>query len=140
MTKEKTKVILHAEDEPAHAAIVRIALRRHVDDVQLRQVDDGRAALDYLYRRGAFKDPALSPRPDLILLDLRMPHVSGLEVLAMIKNDSELQEIPVVVLSTSDVAEDRSQARASGVDGYMTKPVDFDQFVHMIKDMCVTWF
>lgn len=139
MTSEKTRVILHAEDEPAHAAIVRIALQRNAVDVQLRQVDDGRAALDYLYRRGSYADSTISPRPDLILLDLRMPHVDGLEVLAIIKKDPELQAIPVVVLTTSDVEEDRSQARACGVDGYLTKPVDFDKFVSMIRQICVTW-
>lgn len=139
MTNEKTRVILHAEDEPAHAALVRIALQRNVGDVQLRQVEDGREALDYLYRRGPYEDPALSPRPALILLDLRMPHVSGLEVLTMIKQEPELQTIPVVVLTTSDVEEDRSAARACGVDGYLTKPVDFDQFVIMIDELCTAW-
>ena len=139
MTSEKTRVILHAEDEPAHAAIVRIALQRNVGDVQLRQVGDGRAALDYLYRRGLYEDPAVSPKPDLILLDLRMPHVSGLDVLANVKKHPALQMIPVVVLTTSDVEEDRSQARACGVDGYLTKPVDFDKFVNMIDELCIAW-
>jgi CheY-like chemotaxis protein len=139
MTNEQTRVILHAEDEPAHAAIVRIALQRYDGDVQLRQVGDGRAALDYLYRRGSYENSSAAPRPHLILLDLRMPHVSGLEVLAIVKKDPELQTIPVVVLTTSDVKEDRSQAKASGVDGYWTKPVDFDKFVNMIEKLCVTW-
>ncbi len=139
MTSEKTKVILHAEDEPAHAAIVRKALQLSVANVQLRQVGDGRAALDYLYRRGSYEDPAVSPKPDLILLDLRMPHVGGLQVLAIIKEDPELQTIPVVVLTTSDGEEDRSQARACGVVGYLTKPVDFDKFVTMIDELCVVW-
>ncbi len=139
MTNEKTKIILHAEDEPAHAAIVRIALQRNVGDVQLRQVEDGRAALDYLYRREGYADPTVAPRPDLILLDLRMPHVSGLEVLAIVKKDPELQTIPVVVLTTSDVEEDRLAARACGVDGYVTKPVDFDKFITLIDTLCVTW-
>jgi CheY-like chemotaxis protein len=139
MTNEKTRVVLHAEDEPAHAAIVRIALQRNVDDVQLRHVDDGRAALDYLYRRGPYEDSAAAPRPDLILLDLRMPHVSGLEVLAIVKKDPELHVIPVVVLTTSDVEEDRSEALACGVDGYLTKPVDFDKFITMMGKLCVTW-
>lgn len=139
MTNAKTRIILHAEDEPAHAAIVRIALQRNVSDVQLRQVNDGRAVLDYLYRRGSYEVPAVSPRPDLIILDLRMPHVSGLEVLAIVKKDPKLQTIPAVVLTTSDVEEDRSKAHTCGVDGYLTKPVDFDRFVDMIKQLCVTW-
>ncbi|MBD1399656.1 response regulator [Pelovirga terrestris] len=139
MTKENSRVILHAEDEPAHAAIVRLALRHNAGDVQLRQVEDGRSALDYLYRRGPYENSAISPRPDLVLLDLRMPHVSGLEVLAIVKKDPELQTIPVVVLTTSDIEEDRSEARACGVDGYLTKPVDFDKFVSMISELCNTW-
>lgn len=139
MTNKKTRVILHAEDDPAHATIVEIALQRILGDVLLRQVDDGRAALDYLYRRGSFKNQALSPRPDLILLDLRMPDVSGLEVLAIIKRDPELLAIPVVVLTTSGNEKDRSEARACGVDEYLTKPVDFNKFVHMIGEICVTW-
>jgi len=139
MTNEKTKVILHAEDEPAHAAIVRIALQRKVRDVELRQVDDGQAALDYLYRRGPFQNPAVAPKPDLILLDLRMPRIAGLEVLAIVKKDPELQTIPVVVLTTSDIEEDRLAAGARGVDGYVTKPVDFDKFVTMIDKLCSVW-
>ncbi len=139
MTNEKTRVILHAEDEPAHAAIVRMALQRIAVDVQLRQVDDGKAALDYLYRRGPYEDSAVSPRPDLILLDLRMPHISGLEVLAVVKKDPELQKIPVVVLTTSDADEDRSEACTCGVDEYLTKPVNFGKFVDMIDKLCVTW-
>jgi len=139
MTNEQTRVILHAEDEPAHAAIVRKALQLSVVNVQLRQVDDGRAALDYLYRCGSYEDSTAAPRPHLILLDLRMPYVSGFEVLAIIKKDPELQTIPVVVLTTSDVNEDRSEAKACGVDGYLTKPVDFDTFVRMMDELCVTW-
>jgi len=107
--------------------------------VHLRQVGDGRAALDYLYRRGSYENSTDSPRPHLIVLDLRMPHVSGLEVLAIVKKDPELQTIPVVVLTTSDVNEDRSEAKACGVDGYLIKPVDFDKFVRMMDELCVTW-
>jgi len=139
MTGEKTKVILHAEDEPAHAQIVRIAIQRNFGDVQLRQVGDGRAALDYLYRRGFYEDPSVSPRPDLILLDLRMPLMSGLEILAIIKKDAEIQAIPAVVLTTSASEKDRSQAQSYGVDGYLIKPVNFDDFVNMMDELCTTW-
>lgn len=136
---EKTKVILHAEDEPAHAALVRMAVERNVENVQLEQVSNGKAALDYLYRREDYRDPSLSPRPDLILLDLRMPLISGFDVLTTVKKDPMLQTIPVVVLTTSNVEEERKRAQDSGVDAYMTKPVDFGKFVTMIKQMCITW-
>jgi len=136
MTSEKTKILLHAEDDAAHAAIVRLAIQRNMDNVQLMQVGDGKAALDYLYRRGSYQDHALSPRPDLILLDIRMPQVSGLEVLAIAKQDAKLRDIPVAVLTTSDAEEDRFEADARGVDSYLTKPVDYDKFTGMIKQLC----
>jgi len=139
MTSAVTKVILHAEDEPAHATIIRLALQRNVGDVQLRQVEDGKAALDYLYRRGFYEDSAVSLRPDLILLDLHMPRISGLEVLSVVKKDPELQTIPVVVLTTSDLIKDRLAADTCGVDGYLVKPDDFDQFVHMMSELCAAW-
>jgi len=139
MTNEKTKVILYAEDEPAQAALVRIALQRNAADVQLHHVDDGGIALDYLYRRGAYADHNVSPRPDLILLDLRMVLIGGLEVLSAVKKDPELQTIPTVILTTSDSEEDRSKAYACGADGYVTKPMDFDQFVHILEEVYTTW-
>ncbi|MFO7813504.1 MAG: response regulator [Pelovirga sp.] len=139
MTSAVTKVILHAEDEPAHAAIVRKAFQLNVSEVELRQVEDGKAALDYLYRRGFYEDSAVSLRPDLILLDLRMPGMSGLEVLSIVKKDPELQTIPVVVLTTSDLLVDRSAAHTCGVDGYLVKPDDFDKFVVMMSELCAVW-
>ena len=139
MTSAVTKVILHAEDESAHATIVRKALQGNFSDVQLIQVEDGRVALDYLYRTGVYEDSAVSLRPDLILLDLRMPRMSGLEVLSVVKKDPELQAIPVVVLTTSDLLVDRSAAHTCGADGYLVKPDDFDKFVVMISELCAVW-
>ena len=136
---EQIKVILHAEDEPAHAAIVRMAIQRNIANIELRQVDNGKAALDYLWRREDYQEPFTSPRPDLTLLDLRMPLVSGFDVVAAVKKDLELQTIPVVVLTTSDVEEDQTRTRDAGTDGYLTKPVDFAKFVEMVKNVCSTW-
>jgi len=138
MTNEK-KIILHAEDEPAHAAIVRMAIQRNIGDVQLTQVVDGKAALDYLYHRGSYEDQALCPRPDLILLDLRMPRISGLEFLAIVKKDSVLKAIPVVILTTSDLVKDRADANTYGADGYLIKSGDFDEFVKMLDELCAAW-
>jgi len=139
MTGEMNKIILHAEDDPAHAAIIRMVIERSTLKVQLRQVDDGKLALDYLYRRESFANPAVSPCPDLVLLDLRMPRIDGLGVLEAIKKDPALKATPVVILTTSASEKDRSSAQHSGVDGYLTKPVDFEGFVSLIEQLCVTW-
>lgn len=136
MRREKTQVLLYAEADSTHAVIVRTAIQRNMDNVQIIQVGDGKAALDYLYRRGSYADQALSPRSDLILLDIRMPLVSGLAFLAITKKDSELQNIPVAVLTTSDTEEDRSEAKTQGVDRYLTKPVDFDTSMAMLDKLC----
>lgn len=139
MTCKKKQIILHAEDEPAHAAIIRLAFQRHVGHAQLMQVDDGTVALDYLYRREAYIEPSLSPRPDLILLDLHMQRISGLELLSIVKKDPELETIPVVVLTTSDLPNDRSTAQSYGADDYLVKPTHFDMFVLMMNKLCTTW-
>ena len=139
MTRETTKLILHAEDEPAHAAIIRMIIEQSSINVQLKQVADGKDALDYLYRRGLYEDPTTSPRPNLILLDLRMPRISGLECLAIVKKDSGLMAIPVVIFTTSDLEKDRAEAYACHASSYLTKPADFELFVETVQTLCARW-
>lgn len=139
MTGNMHKTILHAEDDPAHAAIIRMVIERSTRKVQLKQVGDGKEALDYLYRRESFVNPAISPCPDLVLLDLRMPRIDGLGVLEAVKKDPALKATPVVILTTSASEKDRSAAQHCGVDGYLTKPVDFDGFIRLIEKLCVAW-
>lgn len=139
MTDEKTKVILHVEDAMAHAAIIRMGIECSTVKVQLKQVEDGKEALDYLYQRESFVNPETSPRPDLILLDLRMPRIDGLGFLAVVKKDPGLKAIPVVILTTSASEKDRSQAQSCGADAFLTKQVDFDEFVSLIEELCATW-
>ena len=103
-------VILLVEDDPAHAEIVRRNFEGFRMANRLIHVADGQAALDYLYRREEFRNPDQSPRPGLILLDLRLPKVDGLEVLRTIKSDPDLGRIPVVVLTTSAVEADKVKA------------------------------
>lgn len=136
---EKTKFILHAEDDPAHAAIIRMAIERSDLMVRLKQVEDGKEALDYLYRRESFANPVISPRPDLVLLDIRMPRIGGLGVLAVVKKDPVLKSIPVVMLTTSALEKDRSEAQSCGADGYLTKQVNFSEFINMIEELCTNW-
>ena len=132
-------VILLVEDDPAHAEIVR----RNFEDFRmanrLMHVADGQAALDYLYRRGEFSDPDRSPRPGLILLDLRLPKVDGLEVLKNIKSNPELGRIPVVVLTTSAAETDMVKAYDSHANSYLVKPVDLPQFVDLMKTLGYYW-
>ena len=131
--------ILLVEDEPAHAEIVR----RNLADVRVANriihLENGQAALDYLFRRTDYEDPRTSPRPDLILLDLRLPKVDGLEVLRRIKEDDELKRIPTVVLTTSAAETDMVQAYEKGAGSYLVKPVDFDKFTQLMKAFGFYW-
>jgi CheY-like chemotaxis protein len=131
-------VILLVEDDQAHAEIVR----RNLEDFRvanhLEHVSDGQAALDYLFGEGDWSTvPA--PRPHVILLDLRLPKVDGLEVLRTIKADKQLNSIPVVVLTTSDAEADMVRAYESHVNSYLVKPLDLDQFVSLIRSLGYYW-
>lgn len=137
--KNEPGVILLAEDNPGHAEIVRRNFSGSRTATRLMHVEDGRAALDYLYRRDGYSDPSLSPRPDIILLDLRMPKVDGLEVLRTIKSEPGLARIPVVVLTTSDSEKDVALAYEYHANSYMVKPVDFPQFTAMMESLINYW-
>ena len=131
--------ILLVEDEPAHAEIVRRNFETIGIANTLKHVTDGEEALDYLYRNNAFSDPASSPRPNLILLDLRLPKVDGLQVLKTIKADPGLNKIPVVVLSTSASEADIATAYANNANSYLVKPVDFSQFGTLLESLGYYW-
>ena len=112
--------VLVAEDNQDHRFLTVRALRQAGgDDLEVEAVDDGEQALDFLYRRGEYGD---RQRPHLILLDLRMPRVSGLEVLEQVKGDAELRSIPIIVLTSSDLPEDVTTAYRLGTNSYVTKP------------------
>jgi CheY-like chemotaxis protein len=132
-------VILLVEDDPAHAEIVRRNLKDGRIANRLEHVADGQEALDYLYRRNGFSDPAVSPRPGIILLDLRLPKVDGLEVLKMIKSDSALSRIPVVVLTTSATEADIAKAYDSHANSYLVKPVEYSHFVTLLDALGYYW-
>jgi len=132
-------VILLVEDDDGHAEIVR----RNFEGSQLAniliRVSDGQAALDYLYQRNGFSDQARSPRPGIILLDLRLPKVDGLEVLKLIKADASLSRIPVVILTTSAAEADMAKAYDSHANSYLVKPVDFTKFTELLKTFGYYW-
>jgi CheY-like chemotaxis protein len=129
---------LLVEDEPADAHLVRTALSENHILTDLRHVADGREALEYLRHQGPrFAD---APRPHLILLDLNMPRMDGRECLLALKRDPDLADIPVVVLTTSEVERDVLASYTLGAAGFITKPVDVTQFIAAIRDLGVYWF
>jgi len=131
--------ILLVEDEEAHATIVK----RNFKDLNLankiNHVTDGQAALDYLYQRNTYSAPLSSPRPELILLDLRLPKIDGLEVLKIIKTDPELMRIPVVIMTTSSAEKDITQAYDNYANSYLVKPLDLQQFMPMLESIGFYW-
>ena len=131
--------ILHVEDDPDHANLAMHTLRRHRVANRLYLVEDGRAALDYLLRLGDYEDPEKSPRPNLILLDLRLPKIDGLEVLREIKTTDELLKIPVVVLTSSDAEKDIAQSYEYHANSYLVKPVGFERFTGMVEHLGFYW-
>jgi CheY-like chemotaxis protein len=132
-------VILLVEDEDSHAEIVRRNFESYLVANQLIHVSDGQAALDYLYRRNGYSDPSKSPQPGIILLDLRLPKVDGLEVLKNIKTDSALSAIPVVILTTSKAEADIVKAYSNHANSYLVKPVDFTNFSQLMETFGFYW-
>ncbi len=132
---EKMKVLV-VEDDANDITIIRRAMLKSDVKCELSFAEDGKEALNFLYRQGKFED---APRPDLILLDLRLPGMDGLEVLAKIKQDDKLRRIPVIVLTGSTREEDMVRAYDSGAASYMTKPVVSKDFVRLIQTVQDYW-
>ena len=132
------KTILLVEDDAAHAELVV----RTLEGWRQRRIvhlSDGEAALHYLTRQAAYADPAVSPRPDLVLLDLRLPKVDGLEVLRAIKSELQLRQIPVLVLTTSAAERDVAGAYEAHANGYVVKPDEFSRFKELMDDAGTFW-
>lgn len=121
-------VILVAEDDLGDQILIREALEASAIAKRIFMVSDGEEVLDYLCQSGRFADSEQAPRPDLILLDLNMPRLSGKEVLARVKGDEGLRTIPVVAFTTSAREDDIAQCYALGVNSYVQKPTDFEEF------------
>jgi len=132
-------LILLVEDDPAHTEIVRRNFEKFKTATQLIALSDGQAALDYLFRRNGYSDPAASPRPGIILLDLRLPKVDGLQVLKSVKDEPSLQQIPVVILTTSANETDVAKAYEYRANSYLVKPVDFSQFSELLDVFGSYW-
>ena len=135
---ETIKPILFVDDSPRDTALVMEALSQCKLDKEVITLSDGVEALDYLYHRGEFCDRD-GRNPSVILLDLKMPRLDGLEVLKQIKSDSKLKVIPVVMMTSSQQEADVTQSYQLGVNAYIVKPVNFDDFVETVKQLSAFW-
>ena len=122
--------VLLVEDDPGDVVLIREAFEFNKVRNALHTVSDGVEALDFLHRRGPY---AGAPRPDLVLLDLNLPRKDGREVLEEIKADRDLRTIPVVILTTSEAEEDILRSYDLHANAYVTKPVDFDRFIEVVR-------
>jgi two-component system response regulator len=131
--KTTTVIVLLAEDDPGDQLLTKEAFASLPVPHDLRIVPDGVEALDYLYKRGEYA--VVAPRPDLILLDLNMPRVNGQKVAEQVRLDPTLRDIPIVVLTTSQRHEDMLRAYGRGVTFFITKPLDFADFIAVVRDL-----
>ena len=138
MSGEALRILL-VEDNPAHAELIIRNLRQHQIANAIHHVSDGEEALQFLRHEGMYSQPGSSPRPHLVLLDLRLPKIDGLEVLKTIKNTRELHTLPVVILTTSNAERDMARAYEYHANSYLVKPVDFDKFSQLMKDLGFYW-
>lgn len=130
--------ILLVEDNDDHAELVLRSLGEHNVANQITRVTDGAEALDFLFRRGDYSER--SPvDPDLVLLDLRLPKVDGLEVLRQLRASDKLGQVPIVVLTTSEAEQDLVNAYELKANAYVVKPVDFPKFVELMRDLGLFW-
>ena len=137
--KREPILVLHVEDNPDHAELVRRILAEHRIVNGIEHLNNGESAMDYLFRRGEYNDPKRSPRPHLILLDLRLPQIDGLEILKAVKEDKELRMIPVVILTTSAAARDIGGAYRHYANSFLVKPFGYNEFSDMIKGLSSYW-
>jgi CheY-like chemotaxis protein len=135
----KPKVILLVEDNPSDVGLTRRALARSHIANDLVVAEDGQEALDYLFAGGNYAGRDVSDTPALILLDLKMPRVDGLEVLRQIRADERTRRLPVVILTTSKEEQDVAQSYDRGANSYIRKPVDFTQFVEAVERLGLYW-
>jgi CheY-like chemotaxis protein len=129
--------VLLVEDNPGDVRLTREAMRESSIANNLSVVDDGAAAIDFLDRRGAY---ANAPVPDLVLLDLNLPKISGREVLRHVKGSDDLKMIPVIALSTSGADGDIMACYADHVNCYLTKPMSYGPFMDLMQDISNFWF
>ncbi len=139
MENFKEVEILIVEDNPQDAEMAMRAFRKNNLANNILIVGDGEAALDYLFSRKKYKGSEIFRRPKMILLDLKLPKVSGLEVLKEVKANPQTKVIPVIMLTSSAEEKDIIESYKLGVNSYIVKPVDFEKFVDAVKELGLYW-
>ncbi len=135
----KTKTILLVEDNPDDVKLTLRALKKSNIYNEMVVAEDGVEALDYLFGSGKYAGRNTDMKPQLILLDLKMPKMDGLEVLHKIRADERTKLLPVVILTTSNEDRDRIESYKLGANSYIRKPVDFNQFAEAVKQLGLYW-
>jgi two-component system response regulator len=139
MDVQQLETILLVEDNEDHIEHTVDALREGGLVNQIIVQKDGDSAIDYLTRQGSWEDPKKSPKPCLVLLDVKLPGKNGFEILESIKTNNELKMIPVVLLTTTSNREDIERGALLGANDYIVKPVEFDSFVQKVKGLGRYW-
>lgn len=132
-TPRQSIMIMLVEDDEGHQLLIRENLRAGGIVNELVHMPNGQEALDYLRRRGKYQDPAKSPRPGLILLDIKMPKMDGFAVLEKVKEDPQLRLIPVLMLTSTDDQLEVNKCYGLGANSYVVKPVKYDEFQERVK-------
>ena len=133
MMPKQSVLIMLVEDDEGHMLLIRENLRAAGIVNELIEMSDGQQAMDYLSRRGPYQDPAKSPRPGLILLDIKMPKVDGFALLESIKHDPQLRMIPVLMLTSTDDQVEINRCYTLGANSYVVKPIRYEEFQERIK-------
>ncbi len=139
MNNQKTLEILLVEDNPSDVELTLRALRKHKLANKVHVAKDGAEALEYIFANGDYSDRKIEDRPKVIFLDLKLPKVSGLEVLKKIRDDERTKTIPVVIVTSSREEQDIIESYRLGVNSYIVKPVDFDNFVRAVSELGLYW-
>jgi CheY-like chemotaxis protein len=139
MTDPEAVEILLVEDNPNDAELTLRALKKHNLANRVVHVSDGEQALDFMFARGAFAARKVEEGPRVVILDLKLPKVDGLEVLKALKSDPATKAIPVVVLTSSREEKDIIESYQLGVNSYIVKPVEFEKFIVAIRDLGLYW-
>ncbi len=139
MVNGKALEILLVEDNPSDVELTLRALRKHKLANKVYVTKDGAEALEYIFANGTYSDRKIEDRPKVIFLDLKLPKVSGLEVLKKIRDDERTKTIPVVILTSSREEQDIIESYRLGVNSYIVKPVNFDNFMRAVSELGLYW-